>query len=337
MKTIALALTLLACGTTVSVNAASIDGIRTLPSVQGEAGRPQIWLYRRGDKQVWILGSVTTIPRNTAFDASEIARKISDSSTVVGAPGQAIGENIGLFRALTLWGSVHKEKFNKGDARLSDLLPAATYAHWQSLKSKLLGSNDGTERLRPMYAAYELFKAASKQMDFSDISPASAAVRDTARKLGRDVVDGRFHLPVSDARVTVAAFEVSRADDIACLERTMTAIDELLPNVLRLRDAWATGDMPTLEESTKHDTTVNYCWAMLTNQAIAKNEGVSDLQSAMDQSWLQAVNTALTKGNSVFTVLPAADLIAGRGPAALLLRDGFVLEEPAEISRLPSR
>lgn len=333
MKTLAFTFAIFAIVTTSCALAAPIDEIRTLPSVQGEIGRPQIWQYRRGDKKVWILGSITTIPRHTAFDDSEISRRIASADAILGAPDQAIGENIGVLRALTLWRSIHREKFNENGARLSDVLAPETYAHWRSLKSKLLGASDDFERLRPMYAAYELFKAATKQMEFADTSPANTVMRDTARRLGRDVVDARFHLPVSDARATVSAFDVSRNDDIACLDRTMVAIDKLLPNADRLRDAWATGDVRMLEEFAPPGTTVDYCWAALTNQAIARSEGIANLSSAMNESWLHGLRSALAKGDSVFSVLPVADLTAGRGAAALLLQDGFVLEEPAAAPR----
>lgn len=290
-------------------------------------GRPQVWLYRRGDKKVWILGTVTTIPRGTVFDASDIATKVAAAGAIVGAPGQVIGENVGVLRALSLWGSIRKEKLNKGGARLPEVLPPDTYSRWQLMKSRILGADNDMDRLRPMYAAYELFQAFSRQMGIGDTSPASVSLRQTAKDLGRDIIDARLHLPVSDARATVKAFEVSEHDDIACLERTMTAIDGLLARMPQLQDAWATGDLAALEDSVSRGA-IDYCWATLTNQAIAKSEGVTDLSAAMNATWFRTVHSALVEGETVFTLAPVRDLISRQGPVALLLQDGFVQEEP---------
>ena len=158
------------------------EDTRTLEAivVRGDQSGPSIWKFSRGNKVVWVLGTFQPLPKNTTFNPTQIEKRISESEIVLGPQGLVVGDNIGIFKGLTLWPSIRRNKFNADGKSLKDVLPPATYARWIQLKLKYLGNDRGVERLRPMYAASELFEAALEKTNLETANLVSPVRRPPA-------------------------------------------------------------------------------------------------------------------------------------------------------------
>lgn len=307
------------------------EDTRTLEAivVRGDQSGPSIWKFSRGNKVVWVLGTFQPLPKNTTFNPTQIEKRISESEIVLGPQGLVVGDNIGIFKGLTLWPSIRRNKFNADGKSLKDVLPPATYARWIQLKLKYLGNDRGVERLRPMYAASELFEAALEKTNLETANLVSPVVANASKASNVPVVDTRLRLAIHGARDAAKEFGVSATDDIRCLEQTLDRLDSYLQVTSSLGNSWAIGDLPRLLNEPSSKVSVSTCWGRLTNEAIGKQQGISDLYKQVDAKWVKDFRDLLQKHDVIFTTLPVRDLMDSKGLVAVIKSEGFQVEAPA--------
>jgi hypothetical protein len=183
---------------------------------------PHVWEYRSGNNRVLVLGAVFPEPRNLDFVPNTIKMAIGSSGVVLGPPGVVVGEDIGIFSALTLWPSVSKTKYLPGGGRLIDLLPPQTLQRWNVLKATYLPKDRDVERMLPMYAGWKLYEALLDREGIDGKSSILAMVKRVARTYRIDVLDAKFHLKITDPKSAVREFAIDPQADLACLESTMS-------------------------------------------------------------------------------------------------------------------
>jgi hypothetical protein len=96
-----LAASLLALATTASATDPRTAELAPI-TVVGKSSGPPIWELKRGDKTLWILGTLHPVPRDIPVDTTEIEARIAQSQVVLGSSGIAIGEDLGFFQTLFL-------------------------------------------------------------------------------------------------------------------------------------------------------------------------------------------------------------------------------------------
>lgn len=313
-----------ACGAT-----GTDEQIRTLNNVAASTrlSGPPIWEFTRDGKKILVLGTLTYLPRNLKFDSAQIEHEISRSQALVSPPGLVVGDNISFFRGLTLWPGIRKSKLNPEGKTLEEVLPPALYAKWQRAEGAHPESRP-SERLRPLYAAFEVFKDATGEASLDPNPPAISLVNRAARRQGLDSVDARLRLPIANPKGTVNGFYIRPADDLQCFEQTLDGLNAFLMQASELGDAWATGDMGRLERWANDRSSVRFCWSKLTNQAIAKQQGITDLHQKIDERWMTEIRTTLATHDTVFTTMSLRELYEADGLGAKLLRAGFTMTSP---------
>lgn len=302
--------------------------VTELPTVKADASGPPIWRFVRGDRTVLVLGTLQPLPRDVAFVDTGLQSALAASGAILGSEGVDIGADIGLFRGLTLWPSIRKTKLIEGGKRLADVVPAEDYRRWSELKARYLPGNDGVERLRPMYAAWQLYEAALSARGMAPGSPVSRQISSSARKLDLEIVDARYQVKVRNPKEAVTSFEVDREADLACFRRTLHDLEPWLDAAPAIADAWSRGDTATTSAILETTPRLGRCWARLTNEAIAQAEGVDAARAAREQ-WRAALERATREHPVLFTTLPLDELLDGQGSAQALQAAGFRLEAPA--------
>ena len=303
------------------------EQIHTLETVSASttASGPPMWEFTRGSKRIVVLGTMTYLPEGLSFDTAGIERHVAQSQVVVSSPGLVVGDNIGLFRGLTLWPGIRRNKFNDDNRTLSDVLPADVYREWEKARQAYSHTRTGGERLRPMYAAMELFEAVAKDAKLAPGTPSARIVADAASSHGIPTIDARFRLAIADPKAAVKQFHVSSADDVQCLKQTIDRLVTFVQESRNLGEAWSSGDQMRLEEWRAQDRPSLSCWSALTNQAIARQEGFTDLQGQIHQSWNARLQQALEANDTIFTSLPLRELLDANGLSSSLRRAGFTM------------
>ena len=140
-----------------------------------------------------------------------------------------------------------------------------------------------------------------------------------------------FTFKTDDLRGQIKAFSREKLADEECFVQTV-ALTEALSNK-QVEDArahaWATGDLAKLEELPPLPNRESSCDQAIVN-ALAMTTPVStDLREQMDELWLAAAGSALTKNVSTLALVPMSDLLGEHGYLESLRKRGYEILAPS--------
>jgi len=183
----------------------SVDGIRTEATVvvTGEQPGPGLWLVRKGGNELYILGTLSPLPANMQLASSGIDAVISRSQEVIRARAVSVGSDASKFRLLLLVPSLIGIRNNPDRKTLKDVMPTTLYARWQPFKQRFLPDDNKVEKMRPMFAAQELYKAVIKRSAMSNKDPSAAAGTAAIEKYHPSVSVVKLELKVKDPKAVI--------------------------------------------------------------------------------------------------------------------------------------
>jgi uncharacterized protein YbaP (TraB family) len=288
--------------------------------VEGQHQGPRMWTVRRGDHVLWILGTVTPLPKKMVWQPDAVREVLAQSQEVVPAwPSYGIGAN--PFTALRVF--IQWRRMQKPPDRLplKDTLPPALYARVTALEAKYDPHDSHLEELRPMLAAERL---TTRVLDASGLAlhnEVQAAVLTLAREQGVRVRQDKLKIddPV-DVLKDVGATPLSA--EIACLDAVVTRLEsDLGPMQARAR-AWALGDVETLRQL-PHADDKTACIA-----AVSTSERVRALIARAQDDWLTVVEDSLAHNRGTLAVQSMDRLLGEHGALATLKARGYTVEGP---------
>ena len=296
--------------------------------VSGRQPGPGLWKVTRGVNVMWILGTQSPLPKRMDWDTAQVERRLSESQELLLSPSVSLDSDVGFFRRLLLLPSLLKARKNPEEKTLSDLVPPAQYARWQALKQRYIGSDRGVEEMRPLFAAMELY---GKAIDRSGLT-LDNVVAETVTKLARrhevKTTNPKLTIKVEDPKALIKEFQRTTLDDTACFERTLARIEGDLGLMRTRANAWAEGDVESLRGLQARNTQWSACRDALTNTALARKAGITDMEGRVRKTWLDAAEAALARNRSTFAVLSTAELLSPDGYLAALAAKGYMIEEP---------
>ena len=132
--------------------------------VSGVQPGPGMWKVSRGDHTLYVLGTVSPLPRRMEWESAEVESVIARSQAVIGPPTVSVGTaDVGFFRGITLVPALLRARNNPGKRPLREVVSPDLYARWEVLKARYIGRDRGVERRRPLLAAQELYEAALRR------------------------------------------------------------------------------------------------------------------------------------------------------------------------------
>jgi uncharacterized protein YbaP (TraB family) len=166
--------------------------------VTGEHTGPGMWHVHRGAAQVWILGSMSPLPKGITWRSKQVEQVLDGTSQVlVQKPFE-----IGIARILWLLLTERSVLMVTGGKRLKDVLPADLHARFAAQRAKYTDDPNKWERFRPLIAAAFLQQAAFHRVGLSTRLDLGAAMRALAKK-HRVPVDEIKIAGVSDVMVAL--------------------------------------------------------------------------------------------------------------------------------------
>jgi uncharacterized protein YbaP (TraB family) len=288
--------------------------------VEGRHEGPRMWTVRRGDHTVWILGTVTPLPKKMVWQPDAVRAVLQQSQEVVPAwPTYGIGAN--PFTALRVF--IQWRRMQKPPDRLPlrETLPPALYARVNALEARYDPRDTHLEELRPMLAAERL---TTKVLDASGLAlrnEVQKTVLDLARAQGVRIRQDKLKIedPVDVLR-DVGATPLSA--EIACLDAVVTRLEtDLSPMQARAR-AWALGDVETLRQL-PHPDDRTACIA-----AVSTSERVRTLIARAQDDWLLVVEDSLARNRGTLAVQSMDRLLGEHGALAALRQQGYQVEGP---------
>ncbi len=283
--------------------------------VTGERTGPGMWHVHHGSAQLWILGSLSPLPKGITWKANEVERVLDTTKRVL-VPKPL---EIGIVRILWLLITERKLLMVQGGKRLKDVLPPPLYVRFARLRTKYTDEPDKWERYRPLIATAFLQQAAFHQVGLSARLDLGAAVRTLAKK---------HHVPVDEVKIAgvgdvLEALKTMQAStENTCVEASLVTIESGLPRLIDRAQAWATGNVERIE-NLPEPAEVNACLAALDTGA-----ATGDLIARVRRTWLDSMERSL-QGSGVTLAVVNMDMLLGKAGLLEELRGkGYEVDAP---------
>ena len=305
------------------------DGVRQLGTVvvSGAQPGPGMWKVRNGTNMLWILGTLTPLPRDFEWVSRDVEAVIAQADAVLAPPGVKFDADIGLFRGLTLLPTALRARNNPDGERLQDVVPAPLYARWSTLKARYVGRDASLEKRRPIIAAGELYSAAIRRAGLSTDDAVADTVRRATRKAGLKATPVQAEFKIANAKALLREFADTSLDDMDCFARTLDRVEGDIENMKLRANAWAVGDVDTLRALPYGDQ-FEACLDAVTGSALARKAGVADFERRVGDAWIAAARSALDRNAVTFATMPMVVMLRADGPVARLRALGYTIEEP---------
>jgi len=288
--------------------------------VTGEHAGPRLWRIRKGDHVLWILGTVTPLPKRMIWQSDSVEAVLQESEEVVPAwPAFGIGAN--PFTALRVWIQWRSMQKSPDRMELKQVLPPPLYARFSALRARYAPNDTKLDKLRPGFAAERLLDEALDATGLTMRNEVQRTVLKLAHKHGVRIHQDKLRVedPVNVLK-DVGATPLS--GEIACLEAVVGRLEtDLGPMQARAR-AWALGDVDTLRKL-NHPDDRTACI-----DAVSTSDRVRELIRRAQEDWFLSVETALLKNRSTLAVQSMDRLLGDNGTLAILRRKGYEVEGP---------
>jgi uncharacterized protein YbaP (TraB family) len=288
--------------------------------VEGHHQGPRLWRARQGEHVLWILGTVSPLPKKMIWQPDAVQAVLKEVQEVVPAwPSYGIGANpITALRVYIQWRRMQKPPDHMP---LQQALPPPLYARVQALEARYDPHDKTLEQLRPMLAAERLLTRVLEASGLTARNEVQQTVLRLARTQGVRVRQDKLRIddPV-DVLKDVGATPLS--GEVACLEAVVTRLEtDLGPMQARAR-AWALGDVATLRALPHTDNRT----ACVT--AVSTSGRVRSLIERAEDDWLTAVEDSLARNRGTLAVQSMDRLLGEHGALAALKARGYEVEGP---------
>ena len=288
--------------------------------VTGEHEGPRLWKVHKGDHVLWILGTVTPLPKKMIWQSDAVEAVLQQSQEVVPAwPSFGIGANpFTLLRVWIQWRSIQKIPDRM---ELQEVLPPELYARFYALKQRYAPKDTKLNELRPGFAAERLLDEALDASGLTFHNEVQQTVLKLARKNGVKIHQDKLKVehPVD---VLKDVGKTPLTGEIACLEAVVGRLEtDIGPMQARAR-AWALGDVDTLRKL-NHPDDRTACI-----EAVSTSDRVRELIARAQEDWFVAVEDALTRNRSTLAVQSMDRLLGEQGTLAVLRKQGYQIEGP---------
>jgi uncharacterized protein YbaP (TraB family) len=295
-------------------------------TVTGVQPGPGLWKISKGDHVLWVLGTLSPLPKKMQWQAREVREDLAQAQQVLATPTINVDANIGFFGKLALLPSLIGVRSNPDGRKLQDLMPAAEYARWLALKTKYIGHDNGVEKQRPIFAAITLYFAAIKQAGLGDkvIDPVISKALKQRRMKATPVA---FVIEMQNPRALVKDFKREPIEDPDCFSKTLDHLESDVGVMRERANAWSTGDLDRLR-ALPMSNEMNVCVAAITESGIARKLGVVELEQKMETTWVAAASNALDDNRVTFALLPIAHLLGTDNYLPAMKARGYRIELP---------
>ena len=288
--------------------------------VEGEHQGPRLWTVRKGDHTLWILGTISPLPKKMVWQPDAVREVLKHTQEVVPAwPSYGIGANpLTALRVFIEWRRLQKPPDN---LPLRQTLPAPLYQRVEALKARYDPKDAKLENMRPMLAGRQLVTRVLDAAGLAQRNEVQETVLALARAQGVRVHQDKLKIedPV-DVLKDVGKTPLDR--EVACLESVVTLLETDIAPMQARAQAWALGDVDALRKL-PHTADRTTCVS-----AVANSERVRALIARAQDDWLIAVEDSLRRNPGTLAVQSMDRLLGEHGSLAVLRSRGYSVEGP---------
>jgi uncharacterized protein YbaP (TraB family) len=288
--------------------------------VEGQHEGPRMWTVRKGDHTLWILGTISPLPKKMVWQPEAVREVLKHTQEVVPAwPSYGIGANpLTALRVYIEWRRLQKPPDN---LPLRQTLPAPLYQRVEALKARYDPKDNKLEGMRPILAGRQLVERVFDAAGLAQHNEVQQTVLQLARDQGVRVHQDKLKIedPV-DVLKDVGKTPLDR--EVACLESIVTLLETDIAPMQQRAQAWALGDVDTLRKL-PHAADRTACVS-----AVSNSERVRSLIARAQDDWLIAVEDSLRRNPGTLAVQSMDRLLGEQGTLAVLRSRGYSVEGP---------
>lgn len=283
--------------------------------VTGEQPGPGLWHVHRGTADLWILGTVSPLPKDMTWRTTQVEEVLNSADEVLVAKPFELG----IARALWLFVTQRDLLMVRDGKKLRDVLPLDLYARFAAARAKYTQEGSKWERYRPAIAVAFLQETALHRVGLSSRLDIGNEVRTLAR---------RHHVRVEEIKIAGihdlldALKTMTPSTENICTAAALATVEGDLPRLVERGRAWATGDVERIE-GLPEPREVGAC-----RSALVSDAGVGDLITLVRRSWLASLDQRLRDGGTTLAVMNMDVLLEPDGVLDQLRARGAVVEAP---------
>jgi uncharacterized protein YbaP (TraB family) len=283
--------------------------------VTAERAGPGMWHVHRGAANVWILGSISPLPRDVTWRSKQVETVLESTSQVL------VQKPLEISIPRILWMLIADRKFLMvgGGKKLRDVLPPDLYRRFAAQRSNVGEDADKWERYRPIIAVAFLQRDAFHQVNLSMRLDLGAALRVLAKKHGVRIEEIKV-AGVSD--MLEALKTMPAATERTCVEASLTTIESGLPRLVDRAQAWAVGNVERIENLPELKD-VDAC-----RSALDAGKGALDVIGRIRQTWLENIEKYLRSAGTTIAVVNLDMLLERGGLLDELRAKGYEIDAP---------
>lgn len=306
--------------------APSIATLQTVV-VTGIQPGPGLWQVRKGDNTLWIMATLFPLPKRMEWEPRELDALVARADRVLSPPRVDVDADIGFFGRLSLVPSALRVRNNPDDKTLADLLPPDLYARWEAQKALYMGRNRAVEKRRPFIAADDLMDEALDDLDLRRKNIVWERIERIAKRNDREITPVQVTVKLDDPRQALRDFEKGGVDDVDCLRATVQRLETDTTAMQDRANAWAVGDLQTLNEL-NFESELRVCALALLGSEALRSRGFTDLPQRLMAEWTRLAEAALAEVPTTVAVVEFQVLTASDGLLAGLRNKGYEIIEP---------
>lgn len=289
-------------------------------TVVGEAAGPGLWKVRNGDNTLYILGTMSPLPKKLQWRSREVERVLARADRLIPASSK-VDADIGPISAVQLYLQYRKLRGNDEKQSLEQVLPADLFARFEKLRQKYAPKETDMLKRRPVLAAGELWREAVSRSGLTSRNDVNKAVEKLAKKNKVKIVQPE--LRIDDPKGTLdEVARIPRGAELACMKSTLDRLESDLSLARQRAEDWSLGDVDALR-STSALAQQETCWS-----ALMQSPKVADIRRQFDEQWVKLVYESLENHSVTLAVVPITELFKKNGVVDLLRSRGYLVEEP---------
>jgi uncharacterized protein YbaP (TraB family) len=290
--------------------------------VVGERAGPRLWKVSKDGHVLWVLGTLTHIPRKMTWRSAEVETALASSQELIDGRVD-ISADIGPISAIKLYLQYRHTEKVPDHTTLQSWLPAPLYARFERVKSNFDNGDRGIEELRPGAAALRLYDKAVDAAGLTERDTVEQEVERLAKKLHVPVRRPHIDLEVSDVSVTLKEVkDLPPTLEVDCLDATLRRIQDDLQNMQQRAVAWSVGDVDRLRALPFPDQR-EVCINAISNSARVKQK-LEQVQRMVNEQ----VDSALARNQVTFAMVGIYQLLDPHGPLQKFREEGYTIEGP---------
>jgi uncharacterized protein YbaP (TraB family) len=274
-----------------------------------------MWHVHRGAANVWILGSISPLPRDITWRSRQVEQVLESTSQVL------VQKPLEISIPRILWMLIADRKYLMvgGGKKLKDVLPPDLHVRFAAQRSKVTDEADKWERYRPIIAEAFLQQAAFHRVNLSMRLDLGAALRALAKKHGVRIEEIKV-AGVSD--MLEALKTMPPATERTCVEASLSTLETGLPRLVDRAQAWAVGNVDRIENLPELKE-VDAC-----RTALDAGKGALDVIGRIRQTWLENIEKYLRSAGTTIAVVNLDMLLERGGLLDQLRAKGYEVDPP---------